>query len=134
MTMNLRVEAQVSSDELLKAVGQLSTSDLEQFISQVISLQAQRKAPSLPKDEAELLIKINQGLPPDVREQYEALIAKRQSETLTQEEHSELFDLAERVEGLEAERVERLVELAHIRGISFRQLMKTLNIQLSNHA
>ena len=41
-----QIEAQVSSDKLLKAVGQLSPSDLAQFVSEVIALQAQRKAAS----------------------------------------------------------------------------------------
>jgi hypothetical protein len=47
---------------LLKAVNQLSLPDLEQFVSQVLVLQAQRRANSLPQSEAELLLKINQGI------------------------------------------------------------------------
>ncbi|WP_236556934.1 hypothetical protein [Calothrix sp. PCC 7507] len=59
----VKVEVQLSSEELLKAVEQLSQGDLERFVSQVIALQAQRKASSLPQVEAELLLKINQGIP-----------------------------------------------------------------------
>lgn len=62
----VQVEAQVLTDELLKAVGRLSQPDLEQFVFQVIALRAQRQAPSLPRVESELLLKINEGIPSDV--------------------------------------------------------------------
>ena len=121
-----RVEAQVSSDEVLKAVGQLSPSDLERFVSDVVALQAQRKAPSVPYAEAELLLKINQGIPASARDRYQALIAKRQSEMLNAEEHGELLRLTDLVEQLEAKRVEYLAELARLRRTTLTALMQTL--------
>jgi hypothetical protein len=57
----IKVEVQLSLEELLKAVDQLSLPDLEQFASKVLVIQAQRKAPTLPQSEAELLLKINQS-------------------------------------------------------------------------
>ncbi|MCG6138932.1 MAG: hypothetical protein MET45_30840 [Nostoc sp. LLA-1] len=54
----VKLEVQLSSAELIKAVEQLSHEDLEQFVSQVILLQAQRKASNLQKPEAELLLKM----------------------------------------------------------------------------
>lgn len=70
----VQVAAQVSTDELLKAVGQLSPPELEQFAFRVLALEAQRKAPSLPRAEAELLLlKINQGVPTEVQEVVEWL-------------------------------------------------------------
>ena len=129
-----RVEAQVSSDELLKAVGQLSPSDLERFVSDVIALQAQRKAPSVPYAEAELLLKINQGVPASIRDRYQALIAKRQSETLNAKEHGELLRLTDQVEQLEAQRVEYLAELARLRRTTLTALMQALGISAPTHA
>ncbi len=129
-----RIEAQVSSDELLKAVGQLSPSDLERFVSDVIALQAQRKAPSVPYAEAELLLKINQGIPASIRDRYQALIAKRQSETLNAEEHGELLRLTDQVEQLEVQRVEYLAELARLRRTTLTSLMQTLGIPAPTHA
>ena len=125
----IRVEAQLSTEELLKAVGQLSLPDLERFVGQVIVLQAQRKAPSLPQTEAELLLKINQGIPADIQHRYNELIAKRKAETLTPEEHSELLRLTEQVEKLEAQRVEYLAELARLRRTSLTALMASLGIR-----
>ncbi|MEH2191804.1 MAG: hypothetical protein V7K98_03940 [Nostoc sp.] len=63
----VKLEVQLSSEELIKAVQQLNQVDLERFVYQVINLQAQRKASSLPQTEAELLLKINQGIPSDIQ-------------------------------------------------------------------
>lgn len=125
----VKVEIQLSSEELLKAVEQLSHADLERFVSQVISLQAQRKASSLPADEAELLIKINQGIPSDIQTYYNELITKRDIETLTSEEYRELLSLTEQIEQLQVQRIEYLAELARLRGLSLTVLMENLGIQ-----
>ncbi len=130
----VQVEAQLSTDELLKAVKQLSQAELEQFASQVIALTAQRRAPSLPQDEAELLLKINQGVPPDIQKRYNELIAKRQTETLTSNEYDELLSLTHEIEGLEARRVEYLAELARLRGTSLTILMGNLGIRPPEYA
>ena len=124
----IKVEVQLSSEELLKAVEQLSLPDLERFVSQIIALQAQRRATSLPQAEAELLLKINQGISSDTQKYFDELIAKRQAETLTPDEHKELLHLTEEIEKLQAQRIEYLVELARIRRISITELMKNLGI------
>ena len=69
----VKIRSQVSLDELLRGVAQLDMSELEHFISQVLTLRATRLAPSLPPEEAGLLQKINQGLPPDVQQRYDAV-------------------------------------------------------------
>ncbi|WP_231859504.1 STAS/SEC14 domain-containing protein [Nodularia spumigena] len=126
----MKVELQLSSDDLLKAVEQLSQADLKQFISQVIALQAQRTAPSLMQQESELLLKINQVISVEIQNYYNDLIAKRDTETLTDEEHRELLSLTEQIEKQQAQRIEYLVELANLRGISLNALMESLGIQM----
>lgn len=121
-------------DELLNGVAQLDTPELEQFISQVLTLRAKRIAPSLPEEEARLLEKINQGLPPDVQQRYDELTAKRRAETLTPEEHEELLDLIDRIEQADAERVQALAELAQRRGVSITTLMAELGIRRPAYA
>jgi hypothetical protein len=125
-----QVESHLSVDELLKGVEQLSQPELEKFVAQVIALQARRCAPSLPQTEAELLQKINQGLPLEVRKRYDELTAKRQSEMLTPDdgEYEELLRLTDEVETLDAQRLEYLVKLADLRGTTLSNLMKDLGI------
>ncbi|MBI5305590.1 MAG: STAS/SEC14 domain-containing protein [Chloroflexi bacterium] len=125
----VQVEAQVPTDELLKAVGQLNQPDLEQFVFQVIALRAKRQAPGLPRAESELLLKINEGISSDIQERYDTLIAKREAETLTSNEHTELLQLTQQVEQLEVRRIENLAELARLRGTSLTTLMQELGIQ-----
>jgi hypothetical protein len=125
----VQVKAQLSTDDLLQAVKQLNPSELEGFVWQIIALQARRKAPGLSKEESELLIKINQGIPPDIQERYNELIAKRQLETLTPDEYDELLRLTDQIEKMDAERVGYIKELACIRQTSLTALMEELNIQ-----
>jgi hypothetical protein len=129
-----RVEAQITSDELLKAVEQLSPADLERFVAQVIALRAQQKAPHLPKAEAELLLKINQGLPDDLGERYIELKAKRQAETLTPKERQELVRLTAQVEKIQAQRAEYLAKLARLRKTTLTTLMENLGLQSPEYA
>ncbi|MEH2381539.1 MAG: STAS/SEC14 domain-containing protein [Nostoc sp.] len=125
----VKVEVQLSSEELLKAVEQLNQPDLERFVSQVIALQAQRKAFILPRREAELVFKINQGIPSDTQKHYNELIVKREAENLTNNEYRELLHLSEQIDKLQVQRIEYLAYLAHLRGISLIVLMENLGIQ-----
>jgi len=125
----VQVQAQLSTDELLKAAGQLSQTELEQFALQIVALRARRQAPSLPQGEAELLLKINRGLPPAVQKRYDELVAKRRAESLTSDEYDELLRLTDQIENLEARRVEYLAELARLRQTSLTELMEDLGIR-----
>ena len=125
----VQVEAQLPTDELLRAAGQLNQPDLEQFVSQVIALRAKRQAPSLPRVESELLLKINAEVPSAIQTRYNELIAKRQAETLTPDEYKELLQLTQQVEKLEVRRVEYLAELARLRRTSLTALMEKLGIR-----
>ncbi|OQY53974.1 MAG: STAS/SEC14 domain-containing protein [Candidatus Parabeggiatoa sp. nov. 2] len=119
----LQIQAQLSFNDLLRAVEQLKTSELKKWVSQVITIQAQRRATQLSHHESQRLLKINQPIKHHIQTQYEALIAKRQAETLTPDEYQELLLMTEQIERLEAQRIESLAELAQIRQISLTELM-----------
>lgn len=126
----IQIEAQVSTEQLLRAVEQMAAQELEAFVARVLTLRAQREAPHLPPDESALLLKINQAIPPDLQQRYDELIAKRRTETLTPDEYAELLQLTDRVEQLEAERVGALATLAQVRHVSVTELMQTLGLPL----
>jgi hypothetical protein len=87
----------------------------------------------MPAAEAELLLKINEGLPEDQRQRYRDLIGKRRQQVLTPQEHAELLQLTDQVEQREAARTSALAELARLRGTSLAELMTALGIQAPAH-
>ncbi len=78
--------------------------------------------------EAELLIKINQGVDPDVQQRYDELMEKRQAEALSSDEYEELLRLSDEIEKVNACRVEHLAELARLRQVSPMELMEDLHL------
>lgn len=118
----------IDLNQVLEGIAQLDIPELEHFAFQVNTMLARRKAPSLPKREAELLQQINQGLLPAVQQRYHELNAKRCAETFTPEEHQELLVLIDQIELADAERLQHLIELAQLRGIGLDTLMEQLGI------
>lgn len=130
----VQIVAQVSSDRLLEAIGQMDLAELDRLVPRVIAIRAQRRAPRLPQRESELLTRINRGLPANAQMRLNELIAKRQAETLTHDQHRELLRLIEQSEKAEAARVEALAQLARLRGVSLTTLMHDLGIKAPAYA
>jgi type II secretory pathway component PulM len=124
-------EVQVPFEELLKTIQQLNSTELEALIDQVIRLQAQRNAPSLPIDQSLLFQQINQSISPQLQEQYDILVAKRDSETLTSEEYQELLNFSAQIENIEVTRIEHLTELAQLRQTTLTSLIQEFHLQPS---
>ncbi len=130
----IQLEAQLSSAQLLQAVELMPSEELDEFVERILLLHAQRSATHLKHPESELLLQINRGIPPELRERYEALSAKRQAETLNSEEYAELLRLTGQIEQLDAVRLTALAELARLRQTSLAELMQTLGIQPPDYA
>ena len=127
----IQLKAQVSAEELLRAVEQLEAVELDQFVDRVIALRARRRTRSLNGAEAELLRQINEGLPAGIRARYAELIGRRDAGSLTPEEHAELLRLTDQAELAEANRARALVDLARLRGQPLAALMGDLGIPTS---
>jgi hypothetical protein len=84
--------------------------------------------PSLDAQQSRLLEEINRGLVQTQWSRYYELVAKRQAEALSGDEYSELEALSSRIEELNAHRMERLAELARLRGTTLRELLDQLGI------
>ena len=124
----IHLEAEVSRESLLKAVSRLELADLDALVSELLNLRAKRGSDRLSSTESELLTRINEGLPDALRDRYGELIARRDQEMLSSEEHAELLRLTDEVERREGIRVEALAELARTRGMPLSALMKLLGI------
>ncbi len=115
-------------EELMTEVDQLGESDLEQLLHQVGVLRARRKAAFLPEEEAKLLLKINQGVPSEIRNEYQVLCDKRDAETISDTEYEMLADLSHTIEKIGAKRLEAMAHLAQLRQVSLSDLMTQLGI------
>jgi hypothetical protein len=128
-TNNLNQYRSMSLDELIKAADGLDASDLDLLLKQVVFLRARRKTPVLPAEEAQLLLKINQGIPADLLANYQVLRKKREAETLVDAEYDSLIQLSNEIEQIGVQRLEALARLAQLRQVSILDLMATLGIQ-----
>jgi hypothetical protein len=81
-----------------------------------------------PITENTLLQKIAETLPTVVQQRYNELRGKLQAETLTPKEYQELLDLIDVVEQFDADRLQNLLALAHLREISLPELLNQLKI------
>jgi hypothetical protein len=61
----------MSVDELLKAVDNLSKTDVEQVLDRVLFVHARHRAPVATPEETTLLREINKGTPPELNDRYE---------------------------------------------------------------
>jgi hypothetical protein len=127
-SVQITSQVNIGLDQLINGVSQLETSDLEQFVGEINALLAQRKVPSLPRRETELLELINQGLPEAIQSRYDELQAKLHDETIAPDEHEELLALIDPVEQATADRLRSLIELSQLRQISLDELMTQLGI------
>lgn len=78
--------------------------------------------------ETRLLEEINKGLTAAQWNRYHTLIEKRQQQSLSDTELEELTATSERIETMNVHRMECLVELAQLRGLTISELMGQLGI------
>ena len=124
---------QLETEQLLNAALQMPQQELDQFVARLFTLKAKERAPVLSEREAELLNKIYQPLPDGMQQQLNELIEKRQAATISEKELQELIGLTNRVELFDAERLEHLIELAHLRSVPLENLIRQLGIKPVPH-
>ena len=124
----------LSTDQILAAMEQLSPSELEKLVPQVIALGAARRAPHLAPEESTLLERINEPLPHALIGRLHDLQEKRDTNSLSESEAEELLKLSDKAEHLHAERVGALADLATVRGITLTALMDQLGLRFPENA
>lgn len=127
-TIQVKSEIKIDIEQLMDGVAQLDTPALENLLSQVSLVLAQRKAPRLSKQESLLLQKINAGAPDAIQKRYTELQTKLHHETISLDEQQELRSLIDEIELVDANRLQALLELAQLRQVSLHALMHQLGI------
>jgi hypothetical protein len=120
----------MSTRQLLHAVAQLSWEEFQEFISRAVALQpAAPEPPRLSRRETALLLKINAGPPPEWQATYNELVEKGCKGKLTAEEQRQLLKLVEKMARYDVKRMEWLTELAALRKMPLRVLIKSLGLK-----
>lgn len=120
----------MSTSELLRAVAQLSWEDFQTFIGRAVALQpVAPEAPRLSRRETALLLKINTGPPREWQTTHTKLIEKRRAGRLTPAEHRQLLKLVNHMERYDVKRMQWLAELAALRKLPLRALIKSLGLK-----
>jgi hypothetical protein len=124
------IPIEISTEQLLQAVERLPADELAAFAARVNLLRARRETPRLSEDETTLLLQINRaGLEPTQQARFDALVAKRQAETIAAAELQELIELTNLSEQRDVERLQALGSLARLRGSTVPELMDALGIR-----
>ena len=122
------IEAEVSTEQLLRAVTRLPPQEFAAFVSELLALRARRQEPHLSQAETALLLQINEGSSAETQQRFDELVAKRQAETITPEELAELIQLTDQSEQRDAQRGAALEALAHLRRMTLTDLMDSLGL------
>lgn len=118
--------------ELLQAVNQLNSSQLEELAREVFALRS-RQMPRSETSDQQLLDRINRPWAEDSRKRFDELAARRDHEVITPEELVELKKLTTQAEQLAVVRVQALCELAQRREMTVSALADQLGIQAPSH-
>ncbi|MEW5827813.1 MAG: hypothetical protein AB1846_02910 [Chloroflexota bacterium] len=133
MNIHLNVNSELER-RIKKVAGQMGLTP-DTYIVRL--LQKEMESQSVPErlspEESRLLKKINTSLSAIEWERYRILLAKRDAETLSQEEQGELIGLSDRIEEANVRRMKAVAELARLRETTIPALVEALGLP-SAHA
>jgi len=120
---------EISGQNLLDAVKQLAPEEFDAFIERALSLRAKSTPSTLSALETKLIFRINRGLSEELSKRYGRLRQRLKKKLLTADEHQELLELTREAESRDADRAAALLELAKMRNVPARILMKQIGIK-----
>ena len=121
-TINLTLSEEL--DQKLRIEATKQGIEPDRYILNTLTTNLKPAAPT----EASLFNQINTGLSQEAWQQYHALIQKRQAETLTEAELTQLIELTNRLEALNVQRIQALIHLATLRDQTLDEVMEALGI------
>lgn len=130
----IQIEAEISTEQLLRVVEQLPPQEFTSFVTHLLALRAQRQEPSLSQVETSVLLQNNQRLPSGRQRSFDDVVAQRQAETITPDELAELVQITDEIEHQVAQRLAALAALARLRRVPLATLMADLGITRPSYA
>lgn len=130
--MTLTINLPTPLEQKFRQEAKLKGLNLDSYLVQLLNQIAQTShKDTSPKQvsEADLLKKINSGISEAEWETYRKLNALRREERLTEQEHQTLITLGDKIEQANVQRVQHLLALSQLRGVSVQKLMTDLGIK-----
>jgi len=125
LVLELPPEIELKVREVASAEG----LDVMAFLREMTEAGLRHYDPARPLTEVDLLARINRsGFSAAFWDRFRILAAKRQANTLTPEEQTELLWHTEQTENRDAERLPYLFQLAERRGVTVQVLMTQLGL------
>lgn len=122
------MDASPSVSDIVATAAQLTPKELDALVGQLNKLRIRLSVPTLTKEEAELLQKINEGFPLEKWERLQKLDTQMEYAQLNEEEANESLSLAEELEAYTTLRFQYLKKLAALKTVSVEQLSHDLGI------
>jgi len=133
--IRIPINTEIDSQTLLKNVAILSIKELEAFAKELNTLIQQRKKQEKSNKEKELLNLLHQTvLSKSKQDRILELSPKVDLETISILEKKELTTLLEESEKLRNKRVEIMISLSKLKGITLPKLMQQLGLTPLRHA
>ncbi len=123
-------KANIEINQIKSLFPKLSTNDLEEFLLEIKTIIGSRKNSKKGNKETELIEKLNETvLPESSILAYQAIINKRATNELSEDEQTQLDKLIEEDLILQTKRIHILGELAKLRNKTVAEVMEGLGLQ-----
>lgn len=132
LTTTVRQNGQITlPSQLQREYGFESGDTLSFFEGQdgwILVKKVEEHPPKVAEHEPALFKKINAILLDEEQKRFDVLAEKRDSETLTSAEHTELLQLVDRIEEIQESRLEALIALAVLRQKPLKTVMEEVGL------
>lgn len=133
-SIEIRKGLEIGVEELIDGVSKVDTPVLEKIMNTLNHILINRKGQDSAEREKELLEKMETLVPVFVKDRYQQLHAKAQTENISEAEHEELRQIVAFIEEKATERLYLMAEMAALRQISLKELVEQLRRQRYGYA
>ncbi len=123
----------MNTQQIISTVRRMPLADLEELVDEVLTIQAERRAPHLSGEESKLMKTIQKRLSESKQNRLRELQAQRDEEKFSADGYAELAEITDELEEMHAERMKALLELANLRGTTVTEQMNQIGIVLPDY-
>lgn len=123
----------MNTQQIILTVRTMPLPDLEELVGEVLTIQAERRAPHLSGEEAKLIETIQTRLSASKQRRMGHLQLLRDDKGLSSDGYAELAAIIDELEEIHAKRMKALVELASYRGTTVAEQMNQFGLDLPDY-